>query len=84
MVYPAVSNLNCKIDSRRIQTGAKWADIIIVAPCSAETISRLSHGRADDLLGAIILASKAEKFIAPAMNINMWSNEITQQNIDNT
>ena len=62
---------------------AKWADIIIVAPCSAETISRLSHGRADDLLGAIILASKAEKFIAPAMNINMWSNEITQQNIDN-
>ena len=61
---------------------AKWADLILIAPCSAETISRLAQGRADDLLGAIILASEAQKFIAPAMNMNMWSNQTTQQNIE--
>ena len=61
---------------------AKWADLIVIAPCSAETISRLAQGRADDLLGAVILASKAKKFIAPAMNMNMWSNQTTQQNVE--
>mgnify|MGYP002701094773 CR=1 FL=1 len=60
---------------------AKWADVIVIAPCSAETIARLSLGRANDLLGAIILASKAKKFIAPAMNTNMWSNPVTKKNI---
>ena len=61
---------------------AKWADLIVIAPCSAETISRLAQGRADDLLGAVILASKAQNFIAPAMNMNMWSNQTTQQNVE--
>ena len=51
---------------------AKWADIILIAPCTAETIAKITHGRADDLMGAIILASKASVFIAPAMNMNMW------------
>lgn len=61
---------------------AKWADLILVAPCTAETISRLSQGRADDLLGAVILASQARVFLAPAMNMNMWSNETTQKNVE--
>ena len=61
---------------------AKWADLILIAPCSAETISRLAHGRADDLLSAVILASQAQKFIAPAMNMNMWSNQMTQENVE--
>ncbi len=60
---------------------AKWADIVIVAPCSAESIARLSQGRADNLLSAIILATKAKIFIAPAMNMNMWSNAVTKKNI---
>ena len=60
---------------------SRWADVIVIAPCSAETIARLSLGRANDLLGAIILASKAKKFIAPAMNTNMWSNPVTKKNI---
>ena len=59
---------------------AKWADIILIAPCTAETISKITHGRADDLMGALILASKADIFIAPAMNMNMWLDNSTQQN----
>ena len=59
---------------------AKWADIILIAPCTAESISKITHGRADDLMGALILASKANIFIAPAMNMNMWLDDSTQQN----
>ena len=59
---------------------AKWADIILIAPCTAETIAKITHGRADDLIGAILLASKANKYIAPAMNMNMWTDKSTQEN----
>ncbi len=59
---------------------AKWADIILIAPCTAETIAKITHGRADDLMGAIILASKASVFIAPSMNMNMWLDQSTQEN----
>ena len=59
---------------------AKWADIILIAPCTAETIAKITHGRADDLLGALILASNASVFIAPAMNMNMWLDKSTQDN----
>ena len=59
---------------------AKWADIILIAPCTAETMSKVTHGRADDLMGALILASKANVFIAPAMNTNMWMDKGTQDN----
>ena len=61
---------------------AKWADIIIIAPCTAETMSKLAHGRADDLMGAVILASNAKTFIAPAMNVEMWQDPVTQNNLN--
>ena len=61
---------------------AKWADLILIAPCTAETLSKLTHGRADDLMGAVILASNASVYIAPAMNMNMWSNKGTQENFE--
>ena len=60
----------------------KWADLILIAPCTAETLSKLTHGRADDLMGAVILASNASVYIAPAMNMNMWSNKGTQENFE--
>jgi len=59
---------------------AKWADILLIAPCTAETMAKITHGRADDLLGSIILASKANIYLAPAMNMNMWLDESTQEN----
>ena len=59
---------------------AKWADIILIAPCTAETIAKITHGRADDLMGALILASEADVYIAPAMNMSMWLDASTQDN----
>ena len=59
---------------------AKWTDILLIAPCTAETMAKITHGRADDLLGSIILASKANIYLAPAMNMNMWLDESTQEN----
>ena len=59
---------------------AKWADIILIAPCTAESMAKIVHGRADDLMGAVILASKASTYIAPAMNSTMWLDKGTQAN----
>ena len=52
---------------------AKWADVIIIAPASANTIAKLCHGRADDLLSTVILATEAKIMIAPAMNQQMFA-----------
>jgi len=62
-------------------TLAKWADAIIVSPCSANTLAKISQGLGDDLLTAVILASKAKVFLAPAMNQQMWNAKITQENV---
>jgi len=59
---------------------AKWADIILVAPCTAESLAKITHGRADDLMGSVILASNAKSYIAPAMNTTMWLDKSTQEN----
>ena len=59
---------------------AKWADIILIAPCTAESLAKITHGRADDLMGSIILASNATSYIAPAMNTTMWLDKSTQEN----
>ena len=61
---------------------AKWADIILIAPCTAESMAKIVHGRADDLMGAVILASKASIYIAPAMNTTMWLDKGTQANYE--
>ncbi len=60
---------------------ARWADLIVVAPASANFIARLAQGRADDLLSAICLASAAPLAVAPAMNQQMWANAATQANV---
>ena len=59
---------------------ARWADAIIVAPASANTIAKLAHGRADNLLTTLCLASEAIKCFAPAMNRVMWDDLSTQAN----
>ena len=58
------------------------ADVILVAPATADFIARAAQGRADDLPKTILLASKAPVVIAPAMNVNMWNNELTKQNVE--
>lgn len=60
---------------------ARWADLVLVAPATADFIARLAQGRADDLLAALCLASDAPVLVAPAMNRAMWENSATQENI---
>lgn len=60
---------------------ARWADQVIIAPASANTIAKLAHGQADDLLTTTVLASDKPLFVAPAMNSLMWQHLATQANI---
>ncbi|MBU0654614.1 MAG: bifunctional phosphopantothenoylcysteine decarboxylase/phosphopantothenate--cysteine ligase CoaBC [Gammaproteobacteria bacterium] len=60
---------------------ARWADYILIAPATANTLAKLTWGLADDLLGTVCLASKARLAVAPAMNQQMWKNPATQHNI---
>lgn len=59
------------------------SDLILIAPSSANFIAKISHGIADDLASAVILASDKNIFLAPAMNVKMWENSITQNNLRN-
>ena len=59
---------------------ARWADVILIAPATANFIARLANGEADDLLTTVCLASSAPIVIAPAMNQQMWLSEATQEN----
>jgi phosphopantothenoylcysteine decarboxylase/phosphopantothenate--cysteine ligase len=60
---------------------ADEADLLLVAPATADVIARLAAGMADDLLAAVVLASRAPLLLAPAMNVNMWENPLTQDNL---
>ena len=60
---------------------ARWADVILIAPASANSIAALAQGRADELLNAICLASDVPLAIAPAMNKHMWADPATQDNV---
>ncbi len=60
---------------------ARWADLIIVAPATANMIAKLSHGLADDLLSTIYMAADCPVYIAPAMNQAMWHKTVCQENI---
>jgi phosphopantothenoylcysteine decarboxylase / phosphopantothenate---cysteine ligase len=60
---------------------ARWANHILIAPASADFIARLAHGRADDLLTTLCLATAAPIMLAPAMNRLMWANAATQANV---
>jgi phosphopantothenoylcysteine decarboxylase / phosphopantothenate---cysteine ligase len=60
---------------------ADEADLVIIAPATADAIARLAAGMADDLLAAVVLASRAPILVAPAMNVNMWEHPLTQDNL---
>lgn len=60
---------------------ARWADLIVIAPATANCITKLAYGLADDLLSTICTASTAEVIVAPAMNREMWANAANQANI---
>ena len=61
---------------------AKWSDIVIIAPASANTIAKLCHGRADDLLSTVILATAAKVMLAPSMNQQMFASKAMKDNLE--
>jgi len=61
---------------------SRWADLILVLPATANFMSKLSKGGADDLASTVILASNKEIFLVPAMNVRMWLHKATQKNLN--
>lgn len=61
---------------------ARWADCVIVAPATANTLAKLAHGMADDLLTTLCLVTTAPVHVAPAMNHRMWLHAATQANVE--
>jgi phosphopantothenoylcysteine decarboxylase/phosphopantothenate--cysteine ligase len=60
---------------------AQWADVLLIAPATAHTLAKLTHGLADDFLSAAYLATEAPVVLAPAMNVNMWNHPATRANV---
>lgn len=61
---------------------SRWSDLILVAPATANTISKLSIGSSDDLASTVMLASDKDIFLAPAMNVRMWEHPSTKENLN--
>ena len=60
---------------------SRWSDVILVAPATANTISKISSGSSDDLASTVILASNKDIFLVPAMNVRMWEHPSTKENV---
>ena len=79
-VYQDLFNIENELEMDHISL-SRWADLILIAPATANTISKLANGNSDDLASTVALASNKKIFIAPAMNVRMWSHQSTKQNI---
>ena len=79
-VYQDLFNIENESEMDHISL-SRWADLILIAPATANTISKLANGNSDDLASTVTLASNKKIFIAPAMNVRMWEHQSTKQNI---
>ena len=79
-VYDDIFNFENESNMDHISL-SRWADLILVAPITANTISKLSTGSSDDLASTIILASNKDIYLAPAMNVRMWEHPSTKNNL---
>ncbi len=79
-VYDELFNVENENEMDHISL-SRWADAIIVAPATANTISKLAKGTSEDLASTVILASNKQIFLVPAMNVRMWEHKSTQENI---
>ena len=86
--HPAVSDLFAGSGTGSAPTEidhialADWAELVILAPATANVLARMTAGMADDLVTAILLATRAPVLVAPAMNVNMWQHPATQSNLE--
>ena len=79
-VYDDLFNVENEYEMDHIAL-SRWADVILVVPSTANTISKLSHGSSEDLASTVILASNKQVFLVPAMNVRMWEHQSTKDNI---
>ena len=79
-VYEDLFNIENELEMDHIAL-SRWADVIIVAPATANTISKLASGKAEDLASTVILASNKQVYLAPAMNVRMWEHQSTKDNL---
>ena len=79
-VYQDLFNIEDESEMDHISL-SRWADLILIAPATANTISKLANGNSDDLASTVALASNKKIFIAPAMNVRMWEHQSTKQNL---
>ncbi len=79
-VYEKLFNTNNETEMDHIAL-SRWCDVILMAPATANTISKLSYGNAEDLASTIVLASDKKVILVPAMNVRMWMHMATQENI---
>ena len=78
-VYDDLFNVENETEMDHIAL-SRWADVIVVAPATANTLSKLSQGSSEDLASTVILASNKQVFLAPAMNVRMWEHPSTKDN----
>ena len=79
-VYEELFDSNSEAEMDHI-TLSRWCDVILVAPATANSISKFSYGNAEDLASTLILASDKKVILVPAMNIRMWMHQATQENV---
>ena len=79
-VYDELFNVENESEMDHIAL-SRWADVIIVTPATANTISKLSQGSSEDLASTVILASNKQIFLVPAMNVRMWEHQSTKNNL---
>ena len=79
-VYEDLFNLENETEMDHISL-SRWADVVVVAPATANTLSKLSVGSSEDLAAAVILASNKQVFLVPAMNVRMWEHQSTKNNL---
>ncbi len=80
-VYSDLFNLENEAEMDHISL-SRWADIILIAPATANTISKLAQGTTDDLASTVVLASDKNIILAPAMNVRMWEHPTTKMNLE--
>ncbi len=79
-VYEDIFSLENEAEMDHISL-SRWADLILIAPATANTISKLSYGLTDNLASTVVLASNKQVFLAPAMNVRMWEHQSTKDNL---
>ena len=79
-VYEELFDSNSEAEMDHI-TLSRWCDVILVAPATANSISKFSYGNAEDLASTLVLASDKKVILVPAMNVRMWMHQATQENV---